>query len=63
MTTTSLTGQCVSCEERKPTFLYHTGDLKKIELCVACYDAYLAREMTQYWKDHIQEEEKRSRRT
>ena len=62
MTTTSLTGQCVSCEENSPTFLYHGSNLKKIELCVTCYDVYLAKEMTQYWKDHIQEEQRRSGR-
>ena len=60
MATTPPIGQCVSCDEKNPTFLYHSRDLKKIELCVECYDAYLANEMTQYWKDHIQEEERRS---
>ena len=53
-------GQCTACEATGPTFLYHGKDLKKIELCVECYDAYLAKEMTQYWKDHIQEEKRRT---
>jgi hypothetical protein len=33
---------------------------KKIELCKECYDQYLAKEMVQYWKDHIEEEKRRS---
>ena len=60
MTTKTSDGQCTACEEKGPTFLYHGTDLKKIELCVGCYDAYLAKEMTQYWKDHIQEEKRRT---
>ena len=60
MGSSTLTGQCTACDEDSPTFLYHGDNLKKIELCKACYDKYLAKEMTQYWKDHIAEERLRT---
>jgi len=38
---------------------YHGPGLERIELCKSCYDQYLAKEMVQYWKDHIDEENRR----
>tara|TARA_B100001093_G_scaffold82724_1_gene74127 strand:+ start:257 stop:448 length:192 start_codon:yes stop_codon:yes gene_type:complete len=61
VTDRSLTGKCSSCGEGNPTFHYHAENLEKIELCKACYDVYLAKEMTQYWKSHIEEEKARTR--
>ena len=60
MEKTILTGKCSACDEKKPTFLYHGSNSKKIELCKACYDEYHAKEMIQYWKDHIAEEKLRT---
>ena len=52
-------GFCSSCGKKAPTNHYHGSDSKKIELCKPCYDVYLAKEMLQYWKDHIEEEKRR----
>ena len=60
MTSSALTGNCSSCDEDNPTFHYHAENLERMELCKACYDKYLAKEMTQYWKDHIAEEKLRT---
>ena len=60
MEKTVLTGKCSACNEKKTTFLYHGSNSKKIELCKACYDEYHAKEMIQYWKDHIAEEKLRT---
>ena len=55
-----LTGICSHCQLTTETYLYHGSDLTRIELCKACYDQYLAKEMVGYWKDHIAEERKRT---
>ena len=60
MAKSSLTGFCSACGEARATNHYHDENLEKIELCKECYDQYLAKEMVQYWKDHIEEEMRRS---
>ncbi len=55
-----LTGLCSACGKADQTNHYHGENLQKIELCKECYDQYLAKEMVQYWKDHIEEEKRRS---
>jgi len=50
---------CSSCEKSVSTNHYHGPGLERIELCKSCYDQYLAKEMVQYWKDHIDEEYRR----
>ena len=60
MTKSQLTGFCSACGKTGVTNLYHGENSKKIELCKTCYDQYLAKEMVQYWKDHIEEEKRRS---
>ena len=60
MTKSQLTGFCSACGKRGATNLYHGENSQKIELCKTCYDQYLAKEMVQYWKDHIEEEKRRS---
>lgn len=60
MTTMRSTEQCSACDEDHPTFQYHDKDLQRIALCKSCYDVYMAKEMAQYWKDHIQEEMRRT---
>ena len=61
MAETNGIGLCSSCQEEVSTNHYHGADSQKIELCKACYDQYLANEMLQYWKDHIEEEKRRVR--
>ncbi len=53
------TGVCISCKKESATSHYHGSDSQKMELCKSCYDVYLAKEMLQYWKDHIEEEKRR----
>ena len=53
-------GNCSQCNQNTTTYHYHGSNLEKIELCKQCYDQYLAKQMVQYWKDHIAEEERRS---
>ena len=60
MSSSGQTGTCNSCDEGNPAFHYHGENLEKMELCKSCYDKYLAKEMTQYWKDHIAEEKLRT---
>ena len=60
MSTSLSTTQCSSCDKDHETFEYHGEDLQRIALCKPCYDVYMAKEMTQYWKDHIQEEMRRT---
>ncbi len=60
MPTSRSTKQCSSCETDDETFEYHGEDLQRMVLCKICYDDYMAKEMTQYWKDHIQEEKRRT---
>ena len=60
MPTSRSTKQCTSCETDDETFEYHGDDLRRMVLCKVCYDDYMAKEMTQYWKDHIQEEKRRT---
>jgi len=52
-------GVCSSCGKESFTNHYHGSDSEKMELCKPCYDVYLAKEMLQYWKDHIEEEKRR----
>lgn len=59
MTQESTSGFCSSCKKESSTNHYHGSDSEKIELCKPCYDVYLAKEMLQYWKDHIEEEKRR----
>tara|TARA_B100000459_G_scaffold102610_1_gene58887 strand:+ start:240 stop:431 length:192 start_codon:yes stop_codon:yes gene_type:complete len=59
MNNSSVASYCSSCRKTVPTNLYHDSNLKKIKLCKQCYDQYLAKEMVQYWKDHIEEEARR----
>ncbi|HII87114.1 MAG TPA: hypothetical protein HA268_04055 [Candidatus Poseidoniaceae archaeon] len=61
MAETNGIGLCSSCQEEVSTNHYHGADSQKIELCKSCYDQYLAKEMLQYWKDHIEEEQRRVR--
>ena len=53
-------GYCSQCNRTTTTYHYHGSNLDKIELCKQCYDQYLAKQMVQYWKDHIAEEKRRS---
>ena len=53
---------CIACDDESITFEYHGADLEKVRLCRRCYDQYLAREMVNYWKDHIDEEKRRTGR-
>lgn len=53
-------GICVSCQEETDTYQYHNADLSRIQLCKPCYDQYLAKEMVNYWQEHIQEEKRRT---
>ena len=55
-----LTGICSACGLKSLTHLYHGSNSQKMELCKECYDQYVAKEMLQYWKDHIAEEERRA---
>lgn len=59
MAETDSIGWCSSCQKEVSTNHYHGADSQKIELCKSCYDQYLAKEMLQYWKDHIEEEQRR----
>ena len=61
MSEVSLSGICSSCQREVDTNLYHGSNSQKMELCKECYDQYVAKEMLQYWKDHIAEEERRAR--
>jgi len=60
MSEASLSGICSSCQRKVDTNLYHGSNSDKMELCKECYDQYAAKEMLQYWKDHIAEEERRA---
>ena len=60
MSTSRSTKQCSLCDTDDETFEYHGVDLQRMILCKTCYDDYMAKEMTQYWKDHIQEEMRRT---
>ena len=51
---------CEECGKETDTYQYHNYDLSKIQLCKPCYDQYLAKEMVNYWKDHIAEEQRRT---
>ena len=55
----STSGFCNSCGKESFTNQYHGLDSAKMELCKPCYDVYLAKEMLDYWKDHIAEEKRR----
>ncbi|MAM36325.1 MAG: hypothetical protein CL988_04055 [Euryarchaeota archaeon] len=60
MTDSTDVGWCSSCNKAVETNKYHGPDSQKMELCKACYDQYVAKEMLQYWKDHIEEEKRRA---
>jgi hypothetical protein len=60
MTSGSARLTCEACDDDSQTYEYHGEYPKKIVLCKQCYDVYMAKEMTQYWKDHIQEEKRRT---
>ena len=51
---------CATCGKETDTYYYHSSDLSRIQLCKPCYDQYLAKEMVDYWKDHIAEEQRRT---
>ena len=53
---------CEVCNDDRQTYLYHGEYPTRLVLCKQCYDGYMAKEMTQYWKDHIQEEKRRTGR-
>tara|TARA_B100000214_G_scaffold373341_1_gene353479 strand:+ start:307 stop:498 length:192 start_codon:yes stop_codon:yes gene_type:complete len=59
MNNSSVASYCAPCGKTVQTNLYHDSNLEKIKLCKQCYDQYLANEMVQYWKDHIDEEARR----
>lgn len=54
------TNSCSACDEDDETFQYHGPNLSKMQLCRRCYDQYLAKEMVNYWKNHMEEEERRT---
>ena len=60
MTSDHLSSKCESCNEDSQTYEYHGEYPTKLVLCKQCYDVYMAKEMTQYWKDHIKEEKRRT---
>ena len=61
MATKPVTALCSGCQLETQTFLYHGPEQNKLQLCKDCYDHYLAKEMVNYWKDHIAEEQRRTK--